>query len=333
MRKRKSIIWTCFVMVSMLLLCGCSSKELEIVGTEKGAWEQEQVPDTETDPLWQETLSETILKETISEEEVSDEKLPEEELCLVVPEGATLETRFRTLEGFVRVEAEEGSLCSFFREYPLKEDGSPVLLHSGKEKGNQFAHAAVFALPIEDADLQQCADSVMRMYAEYYWYSGQFDKIAFHFTNGFLCEYSKWRDGYRVKVNGNVVNWSKDISYDDSYETFVKYLRMVFNYAGTLSMDALESESISLAEMRVGDVILKGGSPGHVVLVVDMCENAAGEKAWLLAQGYMPAQEFHVLNNPEHEADPWYYESEMVFPLSTPEYTFYEESMVKRLTY
>ncbi len=30
------------------------------------------------------------------------------------------------------------------------------------------------------------------------------EKIAFHFTNGFLASYSKWKQGYRISVNGNI---------------------------------------------------------------------------------------------------------------------------------
>ena len=80
------------------------------------------------------------------------------------------------------------------------------------------------------------------------------------------------------------------------------------------------------------DVFLKGASPGHVVMIADVCKNAEGEKAFLLAQGYMPAQEFHILKNPAHEADPWYYESELTYPFVTPEYTF-EKNCLKRLNY
>lgn len=93
-----------------------------------------------------------------------------------------------------------------------------------------------------------------------------------------------------------------------------------------------ESEEIQPAQIRAGDVFLKGASPGHVVMVVDLCKNEQGEKAFLLAQGYMPAQEFHVLKNPMHEDDPWYYETEVEFPFVTPEYTFYEGSL-RRLKY
>ncbi len=286
---------------------------------------------------------ETMQVETVQKEAMeigTMETAPEEsaevepqEAIFVHPEGNTLTTRFATPAGYERSVVEEGSFADFLRNYEMKEDGSPVLLYDGREKGNQGAHAAVFALPIENADLQQCADSVMRMYAEYYWQNGQYDKIGFHFTNGFWCDYVTWREGYRVQVQGNDVQFVKQAQYDDSYACFVKYMRTVFNYAGTLSMDSLEAETISLSEMEVGDVILTGGSPGHVVMVADVCVDEAGKKAFLLAQGYMPAQEFHIIKNPLHEGDPWYYEEEMSFPIRTAEYVFGDESMVQRLCY
>lgn len=265
-------------------------------------------------------------------EDVESEQVPEvEPYQYLDPQGMTLESRINVPEGYERKSTDEGSLTEFLRIYSLKEHGSPVLLYDGSEKWNQDAHAAVFTLPIEERDLQQCADSIMRVYAEYYWYAQKFEKIRFHFTNGFLAEYGKWREGYRISVEGNQVSWVKTACYDDSYETFVKFMRMVFTYAGTLSMEQ-ESETISVEEARIGDVILKGGSPGHVVMIVDMCENEEGEKAFLLAQGYMPAQEFHVLKNPAHEENPWYYAEELTGSIRTPEYGF-EEGCLKRPEY
>jgi len=74
---------------------------------------------------------------------------------------------------------------------------------------------------------------------------------------------------------------------------------------------------------------LYSGSPGHVVMVLDVCENAEGQRAFLLGQGYMPAQQFHVLKNPAHEEDPWYYTDEITYPFLTPEYTFDEGSFMR----
>lgn len=245
---------------------------------------------------------------------------------LINEQGDTLETRVGVPAGYERVSAEEGSFAEFVRQYPMKPAGYKVHLYDGTEKGNQQDHVAVFDLPIEDYDLQQCADSVIRIYAEYFWAKEAYDRIAFHFTSGFLCEYEKWREGYRVSVNGNNVSWIKSKNPDSSYECFVRYLKSIFCYAGTLSMEK-ESDPTILAKLKAGDVFLYGGSPGHVVMVADVCENSQGKKAFLLAQGYMPAQEFHLLKNPLHAEDPWYYEEEVTYPFHTPEYTFQEGSL------
>ena len=182
----------------------------------------------------------------------------------------------------------------------MKKDGKPVLLYDKSKKNNQSAHAAIFKLPIENEDLQQCADSVMRVYAEYFWHTGQKDRIKFHFVDGFLAEYSKWRDGSRIQISGNSTYWVNSAQADNSYETFKKYMRMVFAYSGTLSMEA-ESKKINLRQLRPGDIFIKGGSPGHV-------------------------------KNPLHNDDPWYYEKEVTYPFNTPEYTFNKGSL-RRLKY
>lgn len=89
----------------------------------------------------------------------------------------------------------------------------------------------------------------------------QYDKIQFHLSDGFLLSYMKWREGYRVVIKNDHASYIKSASYDDSYECFKKYLRIVFAYSGSASMVS-ESTPIKLNEIRVGDVFLKGGSPG-----------------------------------------------------------------------
>lgn len=254
----------------------------------------------------------------------------EENKSIINEQGNTLETRILAPQGYERIPIQDNTLTSFLRTYPLKEAGSPVLLYDGSEKANQQAHIAVMKLPLENVDLQQCADSIMRIYAEYYYQTKQYDKISFHFVNGFEAKYSKWRQGYSISIKGNQVKWVKS-QPQTSNQSFQKYLRIVFSYASTLSMDK-ESTQISLSKIQVGDVFLKGGSPGHVVMIVDICEDKNGKKAFLLGQGYMPAQEFHILKNPSHSDDPWYYEDEVTYPFVTPEYSFQEGSL-KHLCY
>lgn len=287
-------------------LAGCAQTEPSAI--------MEPVPEEEA----------AVAKETV---EVVPQTEPEAVSCYE-PSGATLEERILPPEGFTRTSAEEGSLAEFLRSYPLKPHGTSVKLFDGREKRNQNAHVAVFDMPLENADLQQCADSVMRVYAEYFHATGQTDRIRFHFTNGFLCDFDTWKTGKRVSVNGNDVAWTAAGSADDSYEALESYLHTVFTYAGTLSMTG-ECERISEDEIAIGDVFLKGGSPGHVCMVIDMCEDAEGRKAFLLGQGYMPAQDFHVLDNLSQNDDPWYYVNELSYPLQTPEYVFEEGSLMR----
>lgn len=253
------------------------------------------------------------------------------ESSVINPNGETTQTRINPPQGYERTQEPERSFAEYLRTYPLKPDKTPVLLYDGSEKSNQNAHIAVLKLPLENENLQQCADSVMRIYAEYFFENGEYDKINFRLTNGFAAEYSKWRKGYRIKFDGNNASWVKSAQPDDSYDCFKKYMRIVFSYAGTMSMES-EARSIGIDEIKAGDVFLQGGSPGHVVMILDICENENGEKAFLLAQGYMPAQEFHILKNPKHSEDPWYYADEVTYPFITPEYRF-DEGSLKRLCY
>lgn len=246
----------------------------------------------------------------------------------IYPEGNTLDTRILVPNGYTRVLSETEEITGFIRNLPLKDNDSPVLIYDGSPIYNQNNHVAIFNIDIGQRDLQQCADSAMRIYAEYYWSLEKYDKIAFHLTNGFYMDYTKWREGYRIQVSGNDVTWKKTASYDDSYETFIKYMEMVFAYAGTLSLTA-ESNSISLDDLLPGDILLEGGSPGHCVMVVDMAVSEDGNRCFLLAQGYMPAQDFHILTNPLHPEDPWYYEAEMSYPINTPSWTFDEGSLMR----
>lgn len=240
--------------------------------------------------------------------------------------GKTLEKRIHVPEGYTRTKETVDSLGTFLRNYNVKKDGSPVLLYDGSKKGNQNAHVAVLKLPIENEDLQQCADSVMRVYGEYYYSKGDYNKIKYSLGGGFVADFSKWSRGYGIRASGDTLTWCSAPANDTSYASFKKFMRMVFAYSGTMNLKQ-DSEKTNLGQLQIGDMFIKGGSPGHVVMVVDVCENATGKKAFLLAQGYMPAQEFHVIKNPMHDENPWYYQDEISYPLQTAEYTFDKGSL------
>jgi len=244
-------------------------------------------------------------------------------------EGNTIAERFNVPDGFTRIKVDSASFGKYLRNLPLKESKEKVKYFDGSIKNKNNVYDAVVDLPIGKRDLHQCADAVMRLRAEYFYNQKEYDSIHFNFTNGFRADYSNWRKGNRIAVNGNNVSWKNSGQASDSYQTFWKYLEMVFSYAGTASLEK-EMKPISIAEMKIGDVFIKGGFPGHAVIVVDMAENkTTGKKVFLLAQSYMPAQEIQVLKNPNNlELSPWY-GSEITTELKTPEWTF-EKDQLKR---
>jgi len=241
---------------------------------------------------------------------------------IINPDGTTIATRINPPQGYKRETLDSTSFGYYLRNFPLIKHDSKVYQYDGKEKWNANVHEAVLNIDVGDKDLQQCADAVMRLRAEYLYKRKQYDKIHFNFTNGFNAEYKKWAEGYRIKVNGNSTTWYKAGVSSYSYLNFRKYMELVFNYAGTLSLTK-ELKAISVNDIQAGDVFIKGGSPGHAVLVVDVAVNSTtGKKVFLVAQSYMPAQDIHVLKNFEQPAlSPWYDISTMD-KLYTPEWTF-----------
>lgn len=106
-------------------------------------------------------------------------------------------------------------------------------------------------------------------------------------------------------------------------------METIFKYAGTLSLSK-ELTSTKVENIKIGDVFIKGGNPGHAVIVVDIAVNeTTNKKAFLLAQSYMPAQETQILKNPNDKIiSPWYSE-DFGEELLTPEWTFSRNQLKK----
>jgi len=235
-------------------------------------------------------------------------------------ESARLDQRFAPPHGFVRVPAAAGTFGAWLRGLPLKSDGAAVLLHTGAPKARQDVHAAVIDIDTGTRDLQQCADAVMRLYAEWQFSRGDLARIAFNDTGqGRPMAFSQWAAGERPRASGHALVWTKRAAADTSYASFRRYMDTVFAWAGTHS---LERELVPVADGRVeiGDVFIKGGFPGHAVLVADVVEHPqTGVRRFLLIQSFMPAQDMHVLRG--SKGSPWY-SLESGIPLVTPEWTF-----------
>jgi len=245
---------------------------------------------------------------------------------LLNKEAKTIKNRFNPPRDYKRVMVTLKSFAYYLQNFKLEPHEAKVHLYNGELKYRQDVHTAILDIDVGKRDLQQCADATMRLRAEYLFQQKQYDKISFNFTNGFKASYSKWRKGYRINVNGNKVTWYKSTQNATSYQSFRKYLVMVFSYAGTLSL-AKELPDRKLEELQIGDIFIQGGSPGHAIIVVDMAENKLCEKMFLLAQSYMPAQEIHILKNPTNTSiSPWY-STRNLEKLITPEWTFTKDDI------
>lgn len=231
--------------------------------------------------------------------------------------------------GLRRVASRPQSFGHWLRFLPLKPGRPAIMLHSGKPKHNQNAHFAVIDIDTGESDLQQCADAVIRLRAEYLRSAGRVEDIHFNFTSGDNCDWNKWVEGQRPVIDGNKVSWKTvNTKPDDRSEAnFRKYLNTVFTYASTRSL-AKELVPVEYFwDMEIGDVFIHPGAPGHAVIVVDMVEYPkTGRKGFMLAQSFTPAQDMHILINPgDSKTGPWYplpSRQDSNPNLRTPEWTF-----------
>ncbi|MCS6912094.1 MAG: DUF4846 domain-containing protein [Myxococcales bacterium] len=227
------------------------------------------------------------------------------------PDAQPLSARIPPPPGAQRVSLPERSFGAFLRHLPLLPAGSEVLLFDGSRKARQDVHAAVVDLDVGRRDLQQCADAAMRLWAEYLFALGQPERIRFHPDPGRPRElaFAGGRDRKRLE----------------------RFLVRVFAEAGSASLER-ELRPVGTSPIEPGDVIIQGGYPGHAVVVLDVAEGN-GRRFLLLGQSFMPAQQFHVLNNLSNpELSPWYDAADLDSKagLQTPEWRPFFRRDVRR---
>jgi hypothetical protein len=233
-----------------------------------------------------------------------------------------LACRIAPPSGFVRTSLAQNSFGDWLRYLPLKPGRPAVMLFNGRPKPDQTVHEAVIDLDTGDTDLQQCADCIIRLRAEYLFGRNQIADIHFNASSGDRIDWSRWAAGERPAAHGQRLTWRRSgRAADSTHANFREYMKTVFQYAGTKSL-ARELESVDERDVRVGDVFIHPGSPGHAVLVVDLAVDRAGHKLMLLAQGYMPAQDMHILRNLARPALGAWFDANFSDTLRTPEWAF-----------
>jgi hypothetical protein len=180
----------------------------------------------------------------------------------------------------------------------------PIVDYTGKSINSQQKHVGIIPYDVGRADLQQCADAIIRLRAEYLFQQRRYDEIGFHFVSG---DYYTWNDyckGLRPITKGKGVQFITLASCVKTHETLRKYLDIVYTYASTIS---LSKELKPAIDFEIGTVVIYAGSPGHCFIIIDEAVNKEGEKVYKLAEGYTPAQSIYVLRNlNEAGVSPWY---------------------------
>jgi hypothetical protein len=98
---------------------------------------------------------------------------------------------------------------------------------------------------------------------------------------------------------------------------------------GSASLERQLNPVADIKDILPGDVLIKGGFPGHAMIVMDVAVNDKGNKVFMLAQSYMPAQDIHIVKNPGNtELSPWYAVND-VKQIITPQWIFTNDQFRK----
>jgi hypothetical protein len=238
-------------------------------------------------------------------------------LFLLVLSSTTLSGQTRisdiaTPDGFSRIQFADGSYAHWLQRLPLKSEAE-VLTYKGESftwSWPLYNILAVVDKPLYfTQDLEQCADYAMRFWADYHYETGQLAKL-------YLFNYE-----------------GKKIRFSDAGVSYRAFLRKRMAYSNSFSLKSGTRKLNREADLIPGDMFVqnKDGGIGHVSVVVDAAENAAGERIYLIGYSYMPAQEFH-LENADGEYAAWFSKADYLDYLSGIRFNRYGPATLHRFT-
>ncbi|MBN2722649.1 MAG: hypothetical protein JXR95_01105 [Deltaproteobacteria bacterium] len=244
-----------------------------------------------------------------------------------------LQQRFKVPANFKRVKVDKKSWAYWLRNIPLRKKGTRVYDYAGDEvPSSTAAAAAVVDLDIGNRDLQQCMDTIIRLRGEYHWWRNTKSKIGFRYYGNLYYKWSHWSNGMRPKkVNGRM-KIVPGYRGGTSRKSFIKYMTYIFAMTGTVNNAG--EKKVKFSDIKAGDFFVYPAPSsrvlGHAIVIMDIAENSSGEKIGILAQGFTPAQDMHILKAPGGGV--WYKFKEKL-PIKTPLWSPFKWSELRRFKY
>jgi hypothetical protein len=204
----------------------------------------------------------------------------------------------------------------------LPEVNGPVLNYKGQPVVDQGKHFSILTYDVGTQDLQQCADALMRLRAEYLFNQNRADEIGFHFVSGQLYRFADYCKGVKPIPKGQSVQFVTGAVATKTHQSLRRYLDIVYTYASTIS---LAKELKNTDEFEMGTVIISPGSPGHCFIIADEATTSDGGKVFKLVEGYTPAQSIYVLRNVSEPAlGYWHHLQKGTIETASYEFTSYQ---------
>lgn len=164
-------------------------------------------------------------------------------------------------KGFERIISTKNSFANWLQQFPLNKS-NVVYLFDGSTKGNQQLHAAVLDVSVGTKNLQQCADAIVRLKAEYHLSKKEYSKIEFKTSE--------------TTYNFNEYGTKKQCF---NHDCLLAFLELTFTYYGTYNLEDQLKKVTDYNSGSIGDVFIKAGAPGHAMMVADVAINKiSGEK-------------------------------------------------------
>jgi hypothetical protein len=203
----------------------------------------------------------------------------------------------RSLSGFRGFPAELGSFAEWLRLLPLAAPATPVRNHRGDivVPGDDEHLAAVVAIDVGTEDVQQSADVILRLHAEWRWFRSDF-RMLYLSDNELELPLQPRQNGEHLVDAADQSRESPDAAPQSKreYADFRRYLDRVFARSDA---PALLAESVALPpqDLEPGAFFLNDRHPAEVLVVLDVATSPTGQRRMLLAQALNPAQDLAVI--------------------------------------